>query len=514
MNSSLKAVFAIGCLAAATIPLALGAVRDSTPTATGGVRGGANGRPACPPGWLDFKNPVLGLQAHVPTNYWVRLRAGTMLTVENQANPAALAFLVPFRPRPGATATDVADRFGRYVTQSQPQFKAEHVHGATADRATTRFTSQVSGQAIEGRYCSLLGAGGSMAFVIGFMAPQGELERELPTLQAIARGFGFEPPKGRWVEYSSPAGGFTLTLPKGWEVQSGDGQSGKDDIDWAARDLRKPFSRAFQACPRYCSPALLQDPLHVIRGYRAAQFQGHQQMVTTALGELSQNIQLLKWSVNRDLTELFRGLNQQLAQMLSALQVGQTDITVYDCLARVDLEGRSVLVAFVAGIQTLAIRGSFSGQLLDWRVTLRGWCALPEDFVVDSPVLEKVCASMQLTPAFLNRILQGNAQASAKIRETYAYMNEVDNQIRQSRWDTMDAIAEMNYDALRDYGGYVNERTGRIEQIDPDKVVKNSHGQYVSREEVQRGVSPDSATVLREAYSADYMRGVYGRIEF
>jgi hypothetical protein len=46
---------------------------------------------------------------------------------------------------------------------------------------------------------------------------------------------------------------------------------------------------------------------------------------------------------------------------------------------------------------------------------------------------------------------------SSKIRETYAYMNQIDDQIRQSRWDTMDAIAEMNYDNLRDGGGYVRE---------------------------------------------------------
>ena len=78
----------------------------------------------------------------------------------------------------------------------------------------------------------------------------------------------------------------------------------------------------------------------------------------------------------------------------------------------------------------------------------------------------------------------------------------------------MDAIAEMNYDSLRETGGYVNEQTGRIEQISPDKVVKNSRGEYVSREEVQSGVNPEQATVLRDAYSNDYMRGVYGRIEF
>ena len=49
----------------------------------------------------------------------------------------------------------------------------------------------------------------------------------------------------------------------------------------------------------------------------------------------------------------------------------------------------------------------------------------------------------------------------------------------------------------------------------PEKLyVKNSHGQYVSREEVERGVSPENATVLRDASASDYMRGVYGRIEF
>jgi hypothetical protein len=151
---------------------------------------------------------------------------------------------------------------------------------------------------------------------------------------------------------------------------------------------------------------------------------------------------------------------------------------------------------------------------MDLSVTLRGWCAEPAQFVLDSPVLEKVCSSMQLTPAFIRNVVKGNEQAVSKIRETYAYMNKIDDQIRQSRWDTMDAIAEMNYDSLRETGGYVNEQTGRIEQISPDKVVKNSRGEYVSREEVQSGVNPEQATVLRDAYSNDYMRGVYGRIEF
>ena len=119
-----------------------------------------------------------------------------------------------------------------------------------------------------------------------------------------------------------------------------------------------------------------------------------------------------------------------------------------------------------------------------------------------------------IKPPFTRNVVNGNEQATAKIRETYAYMNKIDDQIRQSRWDTMDAIAEMNYDNLRETGGYVNEKTGRIEQISPEKTVKNSRGEYVSRVEVERGVTPDSTTVLRDAYSNDYMRGVYGRIEF
>ena len=513
MNTLSRSVIGIGgwttAIAVALVSLP---VSDASPAGASGD--GPSVRPACPAGWLDFKNPILGFQAHVPTDYWVRLRGGTMLTVEKQSEPTTMAFMMPLRPKAGAKAPEIAERFARFVAQSQPQFKAESVGPVGPDRVLSRFTSLVAGQAVEGRYCTLLGAGGTMAFIIGTAAPQGQLERELPTLQVIARSFGFEPPRGKWNPYQSPAGGFTMTLPAGWEVHSGDGQSGKDDIDWAARDPRKPLSRAFQACPRYCSPGLLQDPLHVIRGYRAAQFQSHQSIANAALSELSQNVRILKWEENRDLTALFRALNQQLAQLLSALQVGQTDITVYDVLAQAELDGRPVMVAFIAGIQTLAISGGFGGPLMDWRVTLRGWCAPAEEFVIDSPVLEKVCASMQLTPAFLNRIMQGNAQAAKKISETYEYMNQVDDQIRKSRWDTMDAIAEMNYDNLRDYGGYVNEKTGRIEQIAPEKLIKNRDGEHVSREEVERGVSPEDATVLRGAFSDDYMRGVHGRIEF
>jgi len=437
-----------------------------------------------------------------------------MFTVEKQGSPATMAFLVPFRPKTGAKAADIAECFAKFVAESEPRLKVQVVGQPAPDRALSQFTSFSAGQPVEGKYTSLLAAGGTMAFIIGVSAPQGQLEQELPTLRKIAEGFGFESPKAKWLKYQSPAGGFTMTLPQGWQVQSADGQTPKDDIDWAAFDPTRPLSRAFQTCPRFCSPQLLQDPIHVMRGYRAAQFQSHQQLVVASLSEVSQNVRLLKWTVNQELTAVLRRLNQQLAQTMAALNAGRTDITVYDCLVQAELDGKPVMTAFVAGIQTMVLTGGLGTQLVDWRVTLRGWCAPPDEFLIDSPVLEKVCASMQLSPAFLNRVMQGDTQAAAKVRETYDYVNKIDDQIRQSHWDTMDAIAEMNYDLLRENGGYVNEKTGRIEQIPIDKVVKNSHGDYVSREEVEHGVSLDNATVLRSAYADDYMRGVYGRIGF
>jgi hypothetical protein len=471
-------------------------------------------RPPCPSGWVEFKNPLIGIQAHVPANYWVRLRGGMMLTVEKQENPATMAFMLPFRPRAGAKARDIAEHFSKFVAQSDPQFKAQIVGEPAPDRALSEFHGSVSDLPVQGKFLTILGGGGTMAFVIGVSAAEGRLNEELPVLRQIAQSFGFMPAQGKWIDYTSPAGGFTMSLPQAWQVQSGDGQNSKDNIDWAAMDPQKPLSRAFQWCPRYCSPQLLQDPLHVIRGYQAAQFQDPRQVVTVSLSQIGREVKLLKMNENRPLTAVLRKLQAQTAQQVAATGMARIDIVVYDCLAQAKVDDKPVLVAFIAGIQTMAINGGIMGQLIDLSVTLRGWCAEPGQFVSDSPVLEKICASMQLTPAFLLKIMQGNEQAVAKIRETYAYMNRIDDQIRQSRWDTMDAIAEMNYDLLRDSGGYVNEKSGRIEQIAPDKVVKNSRGDLVSREEIERGVNPENATVLRGAYSDDYMRGVYGRIEF
>lgn len=509
-------------MVAALVDAAIGAVvpdvlaaasRPPTTTSTSTALSAAV-RPPCPAGWTDVRIPTLGLLAHVPAEYWVRLRGGWLLTVEKQGDPATLAFLLPFRPRADATAAAIAERFARFVTESQPQFQATIEGSPLPDLVRSRFTSVVSGQAVTGAYRTVVGAGGTMAYVIGVMAPAGGYEAELPRLRQIAQGFGFQPPRGRWSSYVSPAGGFTLTFPEGWQVQSGDGVSGKDNIDWVASDPGAPSSRAFQWCPRYCSPQLLQDPLHAMRGYQAGQFPSHEAAVAASLGQIAAEVRVRKLTLNQPLTDFFRRQTEQVARLLAGLNAGQIDIAVYDCQADARVDGQPVVVAFLAGLQTLTIQGGIFGPLVDLSITLRGWCAAPERFVRDSPVLEKVCASMQLTPAFLRRIVQGNEQAATTIRETYAHLNRIDDQIRQSRWDTMDAVAEMNYDVLRDTGGYVNEATGRIEQIPPEKVVKNSHGEYVSREEVARGISPDQATVLREAHVNDYLRGVYGRIEF
>ncbi len=471
-------------------------------------------RPPCPSGWSEFNHPMVGMQAHVPPNYWVRLHGGVMLTVEEQFNPATAAFMITFRPRAGAAAAELADSFARFVAQTEPRLKATVLGQPSRDRAVSQFTSVVSGQPVEGKYCTIVGTGGSQAFVIGVMAPRGQLQRELPTLQRIAQGFGFALPRGRWVDYQSPAGGFTMKIPDGWQVQSSDGLNPKDNIDWVTYHPNRPLSRAFQWCPKYCTPDLARHPNYQIQGYQTAVFQSAEQCATTSLGQICPGARLTRMQPNERLTTIFRQLMQDVGRFLSAMNAGNLDVTVYDCLAEGQLEGRPITIAFVTGISTLLLEQGIMGRAVDTSVTLRGWCAPSDEFIQESPVLERIFSSMQLTPAFVNRVVRGNEYAGRKIRETYDTMNRIDDQIRQSRWDTQDAIAEMNYDNLRDYGGYVNEKTGRIEQIPPDGLVKNSSGQLVSREEVERGVPADQATVLRGAFSNDYMQGIYGRIEF
>jgi hypothetical protein len=254
--------------------------------------------------------------------------------------------------------------------------------------------------------------------------------------------------------------------------------------------------------------------MHAMRGYQPGEFQDHQAVLVASLSQIAQKVRLRRVQPNALLTRILRGLLAETSRLLGALGAAQTDVTSYDCLADATIDGQPVVVAFVGTVQSMVIAGGWTGNSVDLRVTLRGWCAAPADFVNDTPVLERIFSSMQLSAAFLERITQGNAQAAGKIRETYAYMNEVDQQIRDKHWDTMDAIAEMSYDTLRDTGGYVNEKTGRIEQIPADKVLKNSSGEYVSREEFERGVPLDQCTVLRGAYSDDYMKGTYGRVVF
>ncbi|MHC1726676.1 MAG: hypothetical protein AB9866_11795 [Syntrophobacteraceae bacterium] len=231
---------------------------------------GTPGRPPCPQGWTDFEHPLIGMQACVPSDYWVRLRGGMMLTVEKQGSPGTMAFMMPFRPKPGVQAASIAQQFASFFAESEPRFKARIMGEPTPDRAVSHFASVISDQPIEGRFCTIVAAGGTMAFVIGVSAPQGRLEAEMRTLKKIAQSFGFVPPRGRWIDYQSPAGGFTMKLPQGWQVQSSDGRTQKDDIEWVVFDQNKPLSRVFQWCPRYCSPQLLQDPLHAMRGYQAA----------------------------------------------------------------------------------------------------------------------------------------------------------------------------------------------------------------------------------------------------
>lgn len=484
--------------------------QDETPTPSQAAA--AAQRVALPPGWSAFEHPLIGVQAHVPKDYWVRLQGGLLFTVEHQDGSGTMAFVMPMRPRGAATAPQISAQFVQMATQAEPRLRSK-VLASAADRVLTEFQTFHGEQAMTGRTCTVLAANGSMAYVFGVMAPTPRFAKERGLLEQVVRGFGFVPPRGRWLDYRSPAGGFTMALPQGFVVESADGRTPKDDIDWVAYDPQVPLSRVFQWCPRVCSPYLMQDPVHAMRGYQAGGFRDHQHAVVASLGQIAQDVRLVKFAENNGLTRLFRALTRDLSRFFAASGVGQADVVVYDCLLEAKLQGCRVVVACLATLQTMQVSTVF-GPAGDWRITLRGWCAEPERFVLDTPVLEKACASMQLSAAFLRRVMDGNEQAVGKIRETYAYLNEVDRQIRDRHWDTMGAIAEMNYDNLRDVGGYVNEQSGRIEQIPADKLLKNQAGDYVSREEFERGVPLEQCTVLRGAFSDDYMRGAYGRIAF
>jgi Bacterial Ig-like domain len=470
-------------------------------------------RPACPAGWADFKNPLVGVQAYVPPDYCVRLRGGLMVTVERQDNPGTRAFIVPMRPRPGMTAAVIADRFARLAARAEPRFRAQLLRAPSAELACSRFSTFAAGQPLEGRYCAVLAAGRTMAYVIGIAAPEGHLEQARPRLEQIAQGLAFVPPRGKWTSYKSPTGGFTMSIPQGWQVETADGRGGKETTEWLAYDPARPSSRAFQWCPRYCSDPLQQDPLHAAHSPEAAKFPTHEQVVLASLLQLSQSPRLIKMNVNDELTQLLQVSNDQNAEWLASMNLARTDVTVYDCLAQAQVEGRPVQLAFSAGIQTL-IRAGGTRKPSDLSVTLRGWCAEAGHALTDAPVLAQVCASMQLAPEFLHKPAKGHAEPATRVPGTYDSFGRVSESLWQTHWDLMEPVADMNYAALRNYGGYVNEKTGRIEQLSPEHLVSNSRGELVSAEEVSRGVRRDHATVLRAAGPDDYMRGIYGRITF
>lgn len=468
-------------------------------------------RPACPAGWNEFDSPALGMKGYVPPGYWVRMRGGAMLTVEKIDGSATAAFMVPFRPKAKITARQLADHFGAFANGCEPRFKASATGEAEIDRAYSDFVSFIGGTAVEGRYCAILSADGSMGFVIGVIAPKGKLKDELPVLQQIAGSFGFTNPKLPLAEYRSQPGGFTMLLPKGWTVESTDGKNGKSDIEMTAFDPRNLTARAFNLAPRVCSPQLLQDPLHQIRGYQAGGFRDHKECALACIRQLAPNAELTMMKPDQPLTELCRGMIRDVARILQAMQLGQMDVALYDCAAEAEVQGKKVTIVFIIGIRT-----QLMGQgLVDLEIGVRGWCAPKEDFLNATPLLDMVQNSFAVTPAFVNKIVAGNEQAAKKIMEVGAQCREIDEQIRRNHWDTQDAIAEMYYNLWTDNNGYVNEKTGRVENIPSDKVIKNSRGEVVSSEEVLlQHIPADQATVVRDAYSEDYMRGVYGRIQF
>lgn len=469
---------------------------------------------ASPQSWDRFESRLLGMSADVPPGYWVRLHGGVMLSIEQADAPATAAFLVPLQPRPGASAAQLAQEFIRLAQRVEPRFRGQVYNAADPAAAMGAFTSIHGQQPTEGRYCALLLAGGSLGFVIGVSAPAGRLRAELPVLEKVAQSIRYCRPSERWQPYRSPAGGFTMQIPPGWVVQSNDGQTGKSDIDMVAMDPRQPMARAFNLAPRFCSPQLLQDPLHALRGYQAAGFASNQQIAESSLAQVFPGSRLRKFAPNVALTNLGRQMMQEVAGILSMMGGAQVNIEVFDCVADAQISGVHVCVVCICAIRTMAI-ATFFGAAMDWEVTLRGWGGPQATFLNDSPVLDRVQNSFALTPAFIRQVVQGNEQAVRKISEVHQHMARVDAQIWQDHSDTQDAIAEMNYNLLTNNGGYVNENTGRIEMMAPDHEIRNSRGELVSAEEViDQRIDPEQATVLREAFADDYMRGVHGRVQF
>jgi hypothetical protein len=121
---------------------------------------------------------------------------------------------------------------------------------------------------------------------------------------------------------------------------------------------------------------------------------------------------------------------------------------------------------------------------------------------------------MEYTPHYIRMVYKAEGERAKTIQRVHARMAQIDAEIQRNHWDTQNAIAEMYGDYWAGREGFVNEATGQIETMDAGDVVRNSRGQAVSRSDIERGLTPDQATVLREAGANDYMRGVYDRVHF
>jgi hypothetical protein len=469
----------------------------------------------CPQGWTKFSNKLLGMKGWVPPGFFVRLRGGCMLSVEKADGPPEAAFIIPFRPKSRITAGQLAEQFAGFFSKCDPNFHGQLVGKPEPDRSVVAYKTVIAGQPVEGRYCAILGAGGSMAFVIGVVAPQGKLEADLPLLSRIADGFGITRPQAKWQKVRSQANGFTVEMPVGWQLETSEGKIAKNEIDWSAYAPQKPLERAFGLTGKFCAQGMLQgNPTYQMQGYRVAVFQSPQQAIEATLGMWFQGARVIRMKVNPELTKAMQQYKAQMNQFLQSIQAGRSDVAAFEGLAEVNVQGNRVLIAFGAAVDQLTISKGQFGQELDTTIAVRGWFAPEDDFINASPVLDKIQGSFAYTDWYVRAVLKAEGERAKIIRDTWDHMNRIDQQITRNRWDTQDAIAEMYGDYWADREARVNKETGRIEKMDPEHLVRNSSGEVVSREEVQAGVNPDQATVTPEATTEDYMRGVWGRIEF
>ena len=471
-------------------------------------------RPPCPEGWQSFNNEFLGFQAYVPPGFFARMRGRSILSVERtNGNPTA-AFMTPIMPRGKTTAGRIATLFIKVSSRLDTNYRARILEGGTDTRTYAAFTTNIAGQRVEGKFLAIMTAGGSMAFVMGVVAPEGRLRSELPLLSKIVQGFGFTLPKGRWARYRSPGNNVTLEVPRGWSVVTSEGRVAKNEIDWEAYDPRNPGARAFSVTPKFCTQNMMSLPLYAMRGYKVAVFNSPRQCAQASINQIYQGARITSVKPNPVLTKICKQLFGSLTRNLGNLQAGGFDVAVFDCLAETRSRSGVVQIAFCCAISQLVLGGGITGQHVQTDVWCKGWCAPRDQFLSVSPVLDRIQDSMKYTTRYIQRVHNAEAGRAKKLQDTWDQMNKIDKEMNQKHWETQDAISEMYGDHWSEMGGYVNRNTGQIEKFDPDKIVKNSSGEIVSLEEVAKGVSPDDATVLRDAYSNDYMRGMYGRTVF